>query len=236
MQSRFFSWITLKPAVVYEIVKGMASACKILDCPLIGGETAEMPGVYLDGENDVVGFMVGVVERQKLLDSSKVKAGDTLIALASNGLHTNGFSLARKVLFEDSKLKATDYIDSLGCTLGEELLKVHKSYTNSVFPLFSSQSVHGIAHITGGGIMENLLRVIPEDLTVVCDLKSVNVPLIFSFIQELGKIPDSEMYRVFNMGIGLVLIVDSRDEKKVLSFLSSKGEVAWVLGKVEKKK
>ncbi|MEM4257512.1 MAG: phosphoribosylformylglycinamidine cyclo-ligase, partial [Candidatus Diapherotrites archaeon] len=226
----------MKPEIVAEIVSGMAIACKSLNCPLIGGETAEMPGVYLEGEHDIVGFMVGIVEKKNFLDSSKVSEGDVLIALASNGLHTNGFSLARKVLLEEAGFKVTDHIEVLGTTLGDALLSVHKSYSNVVLSLLEKVKVHGVAHITGGGIIENLPRIIPENLDAKYDFDSVKIPSIFRLIQEKGKISDNEMFRTFNMGVGLVLIVSKKDVPKTISFLSSKGESAWVLGEVIKKK
>lgn len=226
----------LKPKVVSEIVKGMALACKSLGCPLVGGETAEMPGVYFDGEHDIVGFMVGFVKRKMLLVPSKVKEKDVLIGLASNGLHTNGFSLARKVLLEDAGFKVSDYSEDLESTVGEALLKVHKSYSKVVLGLQSKVEIHGIAHITGGGIVENLPRIIPPSLEAKYDFSQVVVPPIFSLIQKKGNISKEEMYRVFNMGIGLVLVVKNEDADNAISFLRSRGEVAWVIGTLEKKK
>ncbi len=148
--------------MVFFFFSGMASACKEIGCSLVGGETAEMPGVYVSGESDVVGCMVGVVDKSKLIDGSKIRSGDVLIGLASNGLHTNGFSLARKVLFEDAVFGVNDFVEELGCTIGEELLKVHKSYSNLVLELLSVVEVKGVAHVTGGGLCDNLSRIVPK--------------------------------------------------------------------------
>ncbi|VVC00151.1 Phosphoribosylformylglycinamidine cyclo-ligase [uncultured archaeon] len=220
----------ITPARVEEIVKGMAEACKKLDCPLVGGETAEMPGVYLEGEHDVVGMMVGVVDRKNLFDPMKISRGDVLIGLASSGLHTNGFSLARKVLFDKAGYKATDYISDLGCTIGEALLVPHRSYSKNILALRGKVKVKGGAHITGGGLNENVPRIMPPKLQAAFNHSAIEFPPLFKFIQRLGHISNDEMYRTFNVGIGLVAIVSRKDAKKAIAFLTKAGEKARVIG------
>jgi len=223
---------SILPKNVQDIVSGMAKACKEVDCALIGGETAEMPGVYSKGEHDVVGCMVGVVEKSKIIDGSKIKSGDVLIGLASNGLHTNGYSLARYVLFEKSHLNPKDYFKEFGGTLGDELLKVHKSYSKNVLGLIEKIKVKGIAHITGGGLVENIPRILPKGLDAEYDYSSIEVPYIFKLIQSSREIDEKEMFRVFNMGVGLVLVMSKADAPKAIDFLNKKGEKAWILGKI----
>ena len=220
---------------VGEIVKGMADACEKIVCPLIGGETAEMPGVYREGEHDIVGFMVGVVEKKKLLDGSAIKKGDVLIGMASNGLHTNGYSLARKVLFDKAEYKVSNYIEDIGATIGDELLKVHKSYSNNVLALMKKVRVKGVAHITGGGLVENLPRIMPPKLQASLKHSSIEFPPIFKLIQRLGHISTEEMFHTFNVGIGLVIVVARRDTKKTIEFLRKRGEKAWQIGEVNSK-
>jgi phosphoribosylformylglycinamidine cyclo-ligase len=225
----------INPSRIAEIVKGMAKACKELDCSLIGGETAEMPGVYLEDEHDVVGMMVGIVERKKMIDGSKIKEGDVLIGLASTGLHTNGYSLARKVLFNEAGLGVNDFSDYLGRTIGEALLEPHKSYSKPVLSLMKKIEVKGIAHITGGGLGENVPRIIPKNLTPDFDLNSIHTPKIFKLIQEKGNVSNEEMFKTFNMGVGLVLVVKKTDANATIEFLKKNGETAWLLGKITKK-
>ncbi len=220
----------LDVSVITKIISGMSKACKGLDCPLVGGETAEMPGVYLDGENDVVGCMVGVAEKRHIFNPKNVKKGDMLVGLPSSGLHTNGYSLARKVLLEKYSLGET--VEGFYSALGEELLRPHKSYSKNVFSLMNKVKIKGIAHITGGGLLENVPRVLPEKLSFEIDNESWQVPQIFKLIQKTGSISDYEMFRAFNMGVGLVLVVSKSDAKKTISNLSKLGEKAFVLGKV----
>jgi phosphoribosylformylglycinamidine cyclo-ligase len=225
----------ISPQKIAEIVGGMASACKELNCSLIGGETAEMPGVYLEGEHDVVGMMVGIVERKKIIDGSKIKEGDALIGLASTGLHTNGYSLARKVLFNEAGFGVNDFVDYLGCTIGEALLVPHKSYSKPVLSLTKKIEVKGIAHITGGGLSENVPRIMPKNLVPEFDYDSIPIPKIFNLIQEKGNISNEEMFKAFNMGVGLVLVVKKTDANATIEFLKKNGETAWLLGKISKK-
>jgi len=222
----------IEPKNVKAIVSGMAYACKELDCPIIGGETAEMPGVYSSGEHDIVGTMVGVVEKSKIIDGTKIKTGDALIGLASNGLHTNGYSLARHVLFEKAMLQPRDYFQELDSTLGDELLKIHRSYSKNVLSLAAKINVRGIAHITGGGLIENVPRIIPAGLKPKYNYASIEIPRIFKLIQKLGRVADAQMFRVFNMGVGLVVVVSKKDVLKAIEFLKKTGESPWLLGSV----
>ncbi|MDD9953558.1 MAG: phosphoribosylformylglycinamidine cyclo-ligase [Candidatus Woesearchaeota archaeon] len=200
---------TLKPDMIADVVKGLAAACKANGCALIGGETAEMPGVYCRGEFDVASAIVGAAEEGKLITGEAIKEGDTVLGLPSNGLHTNGYSLAIKVFLEDGGMMVDDEFE--GTTIGDALLAVHKSYVQDVLPLIEKDLVHGMAHITGGGIVENVPRVLPKGLGVKLTEKW-NVPPIFTKLQEMGNVPADEMYRTFNMGIGFVLITDKPEE------------------------
>lgn len=220
----------LDPEVVEQIVSGMSFACKELDCPLVGGETAEMQGVYIEGETDVVGCMVGVGEKKQVFDPKKVKKGDMLVGLASSGLHTNGYSLARKVLLE--KFSLNDKPSSLGKSLGEELLVPHKSYSKNVFKLMRKVKISGIAHITGGGLIENVPRILPENRSFAIQDGAWSVPHVFRLIQETGSISDYEMFRTFNMGVGLVLAVKKNEAKKAIGELEKLGQKAFVVGEV----
>jgi len=205
--------LKLKPEVNEEIVKGMAIACREVGCAMVGGETAEMPGVYRKGRHDLVGCITGIVERDRVIDGSKIEEGDVLIGLPSNGLHTNGYSLARKAL-KTAGLKVNEYVEELGCTVGEELLKIHKCYFSQVYPLIQQFDIHGIAHITGGGLIDNIARLLPDGLFARISYKWP-VPPVFQMIQEIEKVSWSEMQRVFNLGIGLVLIVPFEQVKLI---------------------
>lgn len=225
----------ISPEKVAEIVSGMAGACRELGCALVGGETAEMPGIYVEGETDVVGCMVGVVDSRRMIDGSKVRAGDSIIALASSGLHTNGYSLARKVLFDKAGYRATDSLEELGGSIGDALLAVHRSYSKNVLALSRKVALKGIAHITGGGLPENVPRILPSGLQASYDYSSIEVPEIFRLIRRVGGISNEEMFRVFNMGVGLVLIVSRKDAGRAVKFLNARGEKAWPLGEVRRK-
>jgi phosphoribosylformylglycinamidine cyclo-ligase len=230
----YFAASRLDPAVVADVVKGMADACKEAGCVLIGGETAEMPGVYADGEYDLAGCIVGMVDRNKIIDGSKVQAGDSVVGLASTGLHTNGFSLARKVLFEKAGLKADQYVPEIGKVLGDALLEPHRCYVRPVSQILSEFEVHAMAHLTGGGFYDNIPRVLPEDCQVTLGRRHWVTPPIFSFIQEQGNIADCEMFRTFNMGVGMVLIVPKEQAAHITDRLNELGEIAWVIGEVYK--
>ncbi len=207
---------SLDPVVFREILKGFAKACRAAKCALVGGETAQMPGMYRPGEYDVAGTIVGVVDRSKLLDGSKVKKGDVLIGLRGNGLHTNGYSLARKVLLETMSLSLSKVAPGMDKPLGTELLRVHPNYQ----PLMASLPpgvIRGAAHITGGGLLDNLPRVLPPDCRAEIDKNSWSVPPIFDLIRYGGNVPELEMYQVFNMGIGMVLIVPAAKARDVVA-------------------
>jgi phosphoribosylformylglycinamidine cyclo-ligase len=214
----------LSPAVAEQVVSGVARACRENGCALIGGETAEMPGFYADGEYDIAGFIVGAVERSRVIDGKSIVPGDVLIGLPSAGLHTNGYSLARRVLFEMAGWQADTFVPELGTTLGEALLAPHRSYLPLMRPLLERQSVRGLAHITGGGITENLPRVLPEGCAAEIDLQAWDVPALFQLLQERGQIAREEMFRAFNMGIGLVIVCAAREAERVINMLARAGE------------
>lgn len=221
----------LAPQVVAELVSGMSRACMQHSCALLGGETAEMPGFYRPGEYDLAGFIVGLASREKLLGPERVRAGDVLVALPSSGLHTNGFSLARKVFFEVLKYKLDSFLPELGSTLGEALLTVHRSYFTAVWPLVEAGLIKAAAHITGGGIPDNLPRALPSHLGAVVELRSWDVPPIFRIIAQGGRVPEGEMRRTFNLGVGLILVVGEEQLGEVLTRLVHHGP-GWVLGRV----
>jgi phosphoribosylformylglycinamidine cyclo-ligase len=211
----------LEPPVFEQLIRGFAKACKDAGCALIGGETAQMPGMYQRGEYDLAGTIVGVVDRKKMLDGSRIKAGDVVLGMASNGLHTNGYSLARKVLFEKMGLKMSSKVAGLTKPLGEELLRVHKNYQPAIAAL-PDGVVKGLAHITGGGLLDNLPRILPEKCDAIIDTRSWKVPPLFQVIQEGGKVPSEEMYQVFNMGIGMAVVVAEKDAAKVMRQLKAR--------------
>ena len=217
--------------VAADVVKGIADGCAISGCALVGGETAEMPGMYHVGDYDLAGFCVGVVEKSEIIDGSAVKVGDVLVALASSGPHSNGYSLIRKVLEVSGANLAVDQLE--GKPLSEHLLAPTKIYVKSVLELVENTDVHAIAHLTGGGFWENIPRVLPENTKAVIDEKSWAWPAIFSWLQEKGNISRYEMYRTFNCGVGMVIAVPAAEAKKAVSLLTQAGESAWVIGKIE---
>jgi len=204
-----------------QLLRGLSRACRSAGCALIGGETAQMPGLYRKGEYDLAGCIVGVVDRAKIIDGSKIKPGDVILGLASNGLHTNGYSLARKILFEKMRLKPSSKIDNLPGTIGEEFLRVHKNY-QPLLTKVPSGMIKGLAHITGGGLIDNLPRILPKKCDAIIETRSWRVPHIFQILQRNGDVDPAEMYQVFNMGIGMVAIVSKRDTKPTMSFLRGK--------------
>jgi phosphoribosylformylglycinamidine cyclo-ligase len=223
----------LSPDVVEQIVEGLASACTDNDCALIGGETAEMPGFYADGEYDVAGFIVGAVDREHIIDGRSLTPGDALIGLPSAGLHTNGYSLARKIAFEMLALSIDAYVPDLGETVGQALLRPHRSYLPVIRPLLAERVIKGMAHITGGGITENLPRILPSGVTARIDRSAWPVPPLFRWLQEAGHVPVEDMYRTFNMGIGLILAVSDRKVQVTLARLEEAGEInAAVIGTI----
>ena len=205
----------LLPDVAESIIGGIAAACRENGCALLGGETAEMPGFYNDGEYDLAGFIVGVVERQRLIVGRAIAVGDVLVGVPSSGLHTNGYSLARQVIFERLQLKVSSYVPELSRTVGEALLEPHRSYLPFIRPLLDAGRIKGMAHITGGGITDNLPRVLPHGTAAVVDASAWEVPPIFRWLQRSGNVPADDMMRTFNMGIGLI-IVTSRDQSEAL--------------------
>ena len=214
----------LSPEVAAQVVGSMATACRANGCALLGGETAEMPGFYADGEYDLAGFIVGVVDRGKILDGRGIAIGDRLIGFPSSGLHTNGYSLARRIAFDTLGLDVASAVDELGGTLGEALLAPHRSYVRLVRPLLDAGWLKGLAHVTGGGITENLPRVLPSGTAAAVDRTAWTVPPVFAWLQRGGGVADDEMFRVFNMGIGLVAVVDRRNADGVLGRLAELGE------------
>ena len=225
----------LDAKVVAELVGGMAYACKKIGVSLIGGETAEMPSVYNENESDVVGVMVGAVERSEILDGSKVKEGDVLVGLPSNGLHTNGFSLARKVLLEDAGMDPKAFVEGLGLSLGEELLRPHISYVGQIALAKEKHSLKAAAHITGGGFQGNIPRVLPKGFGAEIEKQRVPVQPIFRLIQEKGNIAEEEMFRTFNMGIGLVMVVPEKNAESLANEIRAEFKKApEIIGKVIK--
>jgi phosphoribosylformylglycinamidine cyclo-ligase len=214
----------LSPATAEQVVSGIARACRENGCALVGGETAEMPGFYGEGEYDIAGFIVGVVERAKIVDGRGILPGDVLIGLPSAGLHTNGYSLARRVLFETAGWTPGTFVQEIGATVGDALLAPHRSYLQLVQPLLARDQVKGMAHITGGGITENLPRILPDGCAAEIDLRSWQVPPIFEVLQRRGGIATDEMFRAFNMGVGLVIACAARDAQRVVNMLSQAGE------------
>lgn len=233
----------LEPRVFTDIIKGFAKACSENRCALIGGETAQMPGFYQAGEYDVSGTIVGVVEKSRMLDGKTIRPGDVVIGIASNGLHTNGYSLARKIFFDQLKLKPNSYVPELRNTIGVELLKVHVSYGPLVQKLLKKfnagnvsrrWSIKGLAHITGGGFVDNIPRVLPKKCNVIIRKGSWDESPLFKIIREKGSVPEPELYQVFNMGIGMTIIVSAERAKNVLKFIRSQKQNAWLIGEVVK--
>ncbi|MEX5215356.1 MAG: phosphoribosylformylglycinamidine cyclo-ligase [Nitrospiraceae bacterium] len=228
----YFATGKLAIGVAETVVRGIAEGCRQSGCALIGGETAEMPSFYPDGEYDLAGFAVGVVDRPRIIDGHDITPGDVLIGLASTGLHSNGFSLARRVLFEEAGLTVSSRVEDLTHSIGETLLAPTRIYVRTIAKLIAAHRIKGIAHITGGGITENLPRVFPHGILGRVRRSSWTVPPIFPVIQRLGSVEDDEMYRVFNMGIGLILAVPAEEADGVVLTAKQAGETAWLIGEV----
>ncbi len=224
----------LDPAVAEQVVQGIADACKHNGCALIGGETAEMPGFYPDGEYDLAGFIVGVVDRDRIITGKEVQIGDVILGMPSNGLHTNGYSLARKLLFEVGGYSPDDYVNEIKNKVGNELMRTHKSYWPALRRLLDAQCVSALAHITGGGITENLPRVLPRGTAAAIDLGSWPVPPLFEHLRQLGQVSQEEMLRTFNMGLGMLLVVPLAKFKKAQSVLERLSEKAYTVGRIVK--
>jgi phosphoribosylformylglycinamidine cyclo-ligase len=226
----------LAPAAAIQIIEGVTHGCRLARCSLIGGETAEMPGIYQPGDYDLAGFVVGVVERDQIIDGSEVAVGHRIIGIASSGLHSNGYSLVRQVLFERHSFKVSDEIPQLGGPLGEELLKPTRIYVETVLNILRDFSISGISHITGGGLTDNVPRILPKSCQAVIHWGSWPVPPIFPFLQEKGNIPPEEMRRTFNNGIGLALVLDDKGVDEVLQRLEALGEQGYVIGEIVARK
>lgn len=232
----YFATGKLSTKTAGDVIKGIADGCKMSACSLIGGETAEMPGFYSKGEYDLAGFAVGIVDKRKIINGSDIKAGDILIGLSSSGLHSNGYSLARKLFFDIEKYGPKKKIKELGCSIGEELLKPTRIYVKNVLDVVKNFKIKGIAHITGGGVTENLPRVVSQNkkLKFIIERGSWPVPAIFHLIQNTGNVDEGEMYKTFNMGIGLILVVNRAEAQKIVKRFTRLGENAFIIGQVEK--
>jgi phosphoribosylformylglycinamidine cyclo-ligase len=224
---------SLNNDVAEKIISGIAVGCNEAGCALIGGETAEMPGMYQDGEYDLSGFSVGIVDNDKIIDGSYIRNGHKLIGIASSGLHSNGFSLVRKVFFDKCKYDVHTRFNDLGTTLGEELLKPTIIYVPTILSLLRDLPVHGLVHITGGGIDENIIRVIPEACTAIVHKDAWEVPPVFKMLQRDGSVPDIEMQRTFNNGIGMVLVVPEKSAQEIMDRLGAMDEKAYFIGEIE---
>ncbi|HZM04076.1 MAG TPA: phosphoribosylformylglycinamidine cyclo-ligase [Candidatus Saccharimonadales bacterium] len=222
----------LQPRVFRELIGGFAQACAHNNCALIGGETAQMPGFYREGEYDVSGTIVGVVEKSRLLDGKRIRPGDAIIGLASSGLHTNGYSLARQIFFEKLKWKPRTFVPELDNSIGGELLKIHVSYWPLLRKLLPRGVIKGLAHITGGGFVDNIPRVLPKKCGVVIRKDSWDVPAIFQLIAARGGVEEKELYQVFNMGIGMTVIVPGDKANSILKFIRAQKQSAWIIGEV----
>ena len=224
----------LEPEVAEKVVEGLAEACKHNGCALIGGETAEMPGFYPEGEYDLAGFIVGVVEREKIINGKTVEVGDIVLGLPSNGLHTNGYSLARKLLFEVAGYSTDTFVSEIKNKVGNELMRTHKSYWPIIKKMIAGECIAALAHITGGGITENLPRVLPRGTAAVIERGTWPVLPIFEHLQKLGNVPPDEMLRTFNMGIGMLLVVPAKKFKKAETLLDRAGEKFYSVGRIVK--
>ena len=223
----------LSPDVSAAVIEGIAVGCRQNGCALLGGETAEMPGFYADGQYDLAGFVVGLVDRARIIDGRSIVPGDILVGLRSSGLHTNGYSLARRILFDRLGLRVDSVVEALDCTVGEELLRTHRSYQSAVRPVIETGCVKGIVHVTGGGLTDNVPRILPAGCAATIDPERWEVPPIFDLLRERGDVPVADMYRTFNMGIGLVVVCGRDDHHRVLTKLVTCGEIgAAIIGEV----
>ena len=223
---------SLEIDVATEVVRGIAEGCKISACALIGGETAEMPGLYRPGDYDLAGFVVGIGERNRIIDGSDIRVGNKIIGLVSSGLHSNGYSLVRKIIFEELGLSVDDHIPELGCTVGEELLRPTRIYVASVLTVLRNYTINGLIHNTGGGFIDNVPRILPNGCQAVIQAGSWDIPPIFPFLQEKGSIPVQEMYRTFNMGIGMMALVAEENVEDVMQQFTAMNETPVVIGEI----
>jgi phosphoribosylformylglycinamidine cyclo-ligase len=226
----YYASSSLNPEAVAEVVRGMSVACRVVGCNLVAGETAEMPGVYADREIDIVGCMIGTARRADLEAAPPVAPGDVLIGIGSSGLHTNGYSLARHLLFEKAGMDVDTHVPELGCTVGEELLKVHREYLSMLDPCLADPRIHGLAHITGGGLFDNVIRILPEGCQARIEKASWEPRPVFRLLKSLGDLTDDEAYRVFNMGIGMVVAVDAAAVDQLLLTFGRDDGLAVVIG------
>ncbi len=222
----------LKPDTIAEMVAGLSRGCQNVGMALLGGETAEMPDLYSEGEYDLAGFIVGVVDENRIINGSTIREGDVCLGLPSNGLHTNGYTLARKVAFEIGGLKPGDHVDELDATIDDALMAVHRCYAPIVHPILDKFDVHGMAHITGGGITGNLNRVMPDGLCARIDKSTWPIPPIFSYLERIGNIDPDDIYRTFNMGIGYILVVAAADAPKIAGEIEAAGEKVYTIGSI----
>lgn len=222
----------LAPETIVGVVEGVARGCRENNCALLGGETAEMPGFYGEGEYDIAGFVVGVVDRERVIDGQRIAAGDVLLALPAAGLHTNGYSLARKLFFDVAGDRAETHLDELGMTVGDALLQPHLSYLPALEGLLDAGVIKGLAHITGGGLIENIPRILPEGTGVEIRRGSWPVLPLFDVMQKIGNVAEAEMYRTFNMGVGMVIVCAPADRERIQSHLTSRGETSYEIGRI----
>jgi len=232
----YLSMGKLETKTATDVITGIGEGCRMAGCALIGGETAEMPGFYKDNEYDLAGFVVGLVEKNNMIDGSGIRVGDQLIGISSSGLHSNGYSLVRKVCFEVLGLKVDTYVSELGRTIGEELLTPTRIYSETVHSIIKDLSVFGLAHITGGGITDNIIRVIPEGCNVILRKNSWDVPPVFTYLRQAGNISEKEMMRTFNNGIGLIAVVHEKGAQEILDRLIAMKENAFFIGEVVERK
>ncbi|MCK5506977.1 MAG: phosphoribosylformylglycinamidine cyclo-ligase [Desulfobacterales bacterium] len=226
----------LKTDTVTEIIKGIAEGCRQAACALTGGETAELPGFYRNNEYDLAGFAVGIVDNGKIIDGSEIHVGNKIIGIASSGLHSNGYSLVRKICFDILKLKIDSYVPELSKVLGEELIMPTRIYSNIIYRIYRDLPILGLAHITGGGIIDNILRIIPRSCNVVIRKGSWDVPPVFTFLQQAGKISEKEMLRTFNNGIGMIAVLSEEVAQDVMERLSAMGEKSYIIGEIVERK
>lgn len=221
-----------EPSKIEAIVQGVASGCEQAGCALVGGETAEMPGMYSEEEYDLAGFAVGACEKSAIITGESIQAGDCLIGLASSGIHSNGYSLVRKIFFEQAGMSLDEHVEELGCTLGEELLRPTKIYVKPILEALKKFEIKGMAHITGGGFIENIPRMLPEGLGATLDEQNWSIPPVFTVMEKLGKLDRNEMYNIFNMGTGMVIAVDEKNAAEVIQHFNESGEKAYKIGEV----
>ncbi len=226
----------LKTDTVTEIIKGIAEGCRQASCALTGGETAEMPGFYRNNEYDLAGFAVGIVDNGKIIDGSEIHVGNKIIGIASSGLHSNGYSLVRKICFDILKLKIDSYVPELSKVLGEELIKPTRIYSNIIYRIYRDLPILGLAHITGGGIIDNILRIIPKSCNIVIKRGSWDVPPVFTFLQQAGKISEQEMLHTFNNGIGMIAVLSEEVAQDVMERLGAMGEKSYLIGEIVERK